>query len=133
MALGTLKHKDYCVLDIADNIVIFEVRNSPGAPPSGIFNHCYCFATQNQKALFFCVVTFAVSIAKGWSEGTKRSKNPSVQHMLLTSTAAGNEFCFNPSRDKHKNSSCHETLGLQFLQLCSNDILGMADLYLNPS
>jgi len=57
----------------------------------------------------------------------------SVHHILLTSTIAGNKFCFNPSRDKHKNSSRHETLGQQFLQLCSDDVLSTADLYLNPA
>lgn len=83
MAQGTLKHEDYFALDNIDIIFFFKVLNSLGASPSGKFSSLTtALRLKNQKALFFCALTFAVNIAKGLSEETKDQGSFCAVHAL---------------------------------------------------
>lgn len=83
MVQGTLKHKDYFALGIIDNIFIFKVLKSLGASPSGKFNSLTtALRLKTKKVLFFCALTFAVSIAKGISEETKDQESFCAVHAL---------------------------------------------------
>lgn len=79
---GTLKHEDYFALGIIDNIFFFNSQLSWGLSLRKIQLFDNCSATQNQKALFFCALTFAVSITKGLSEETKDQESFCAVHAL---------------------------------------------------